>query len=211
MRSLCSRCTAHCRSSLFFFLGSICLLCAVLPQQTTLLFLLSAVLHEAGHVAVMLLLKIPIRGIRMKMGGMVVLCELQTVSYPRALLTAAAGPAVNLLLALLFARSTVESLCMLSAVNTVLAVYNLLPLQNNDGEVMLIAAAQMIGCGDVLRRGLIFSRRCLLAVLWMFGAWIFWYGALSDPGGASIGYGALFFCLLVRVIQQTGSFKYDTV
>lgn len=207
----CGRYRTHIRSSLFFLLGGICILLAVLPVHLTLLFLLSSVLHECGHIAVMIFLKIPIRGFHTELGGAVLRGEMQAVSYAGELLTAAAGPAVNLLLVWLFRDFYGEMWRMLTAVNTVLAVYNLLPLQNNDGEVMLIAAAEMIGFGDGVRRVLIFSRQCLLAVLWMLGAWIFWYGALSDPGGASIGYGALFFCLLVRVIQQAGSFMYDTV
>ncbi len=189
----------HTRSSLFYLLGGICILSAVLPVHLTLLFLLSSALHECGHIVVMILLKIPIRGFHAEAGGLVLCGDMQAVSYTKELLTAAAGPAVNLLFAWMFRDFAGEMWRMLAAVNTVLAVYNLLPLQNNDGEVMLITAAEMIGCAESLRRGLVIARQFWLAVLWMFGAWIFWYGALSDPAGTSIGYSALFFCLLVRI------------
>ena len=189
------------RASVFFSLGGVCLLPAVLPLRLTLIFLGSAALHECGHAAAMHLLGIPIRDFRAVSGGAVLYGDLQTVSYRHEFLAAAAGPAVNVLLAGLCAFCPWTYSRGGTCLNLMLAVYNLLPLAGNDGAVMLLAAAEQFGYGDRMRRGLPWISGFLLAVLLMMGAWILWYGALSDAEGAAVGYGALFFCILLRCIR----------
>ena len=184
--------------SLFFFLGGICLLPVFLPLHLTLLFLLSAVLHECGHIAAMMLLGIPIRGFRVSGGGAVLRGDMQGVSYRDEFLAALAGPAVNILLSVLFSHISWAYSRETVLLNLLLACYNLLPIGGNDGAVMLYAAAQQLGYGERMQRGLSRISGFCFAVLLMMGAWIMWYGALSDPGGNAVGYGAMFFCVLVR-------------
>ncbi len=190
------------RSKCFCFLGMLCLLPTVLPLHLTLIFLLSAALHECGHITVMRLLGIPIRGFRSSFGGAILHGDLQLASFRGEFLTAAAGPVVNLLLAMLFSGHGFGYGREVHLLNLMLAVYNLLPLNGNDGTVMLLAAAEQYGYGERMRRGLSWVSEILLSVLWMMGAWVFWFGALSDTNGSSVGYGALFFCILLRYIKK---------
>ena len=194
----------HIRSKVLCFLGMLCLLPTILPLRLTLIFLLSSALHECGHFAVMRLLGIPVRGFHSALGGAVIQGDLQTVSYRGEFLLAAAGPAVNLLLALVFSGQTGGYGREIYLLNLMLAVYNLLPLEGNDGAVWLLAAAEQYGYGEQMRRGLSWISQLLLSLLLMMGAWIFWYGALSDTDGSSVGYGALFFCMLLRYIKSNG-------
>ena len=151
----------------------------------------------------MRMLGIPIRGFHALGGGAVLCGDMQGISYMRELLTAAAGPAVNLLLALMFAGVPQSNHLLRDGMllNLMLAGYNLLPLSGNDGAVMLTAAGDLLGCGTWMRRGLAWVSGFLFAVLLMMGAWVLWYGALSDAGGGAVGYGAMFFCVLVRGIR----------
>ncbi len=206
MRDLCGKSYRFSPSSSasFFFAGSICLLSSILPLHLSLIFLLSSALHECGHAAVMRLLRIPICGFRAAGGGAVLHMDLQAVSYRGEFAVAAAGPAVNLLLAMLFFRQTWDYSRESCLLNLMLAVYNLLPLADNDGAVMLLAAAEQLGRGDQMRRGLAVLSEILFALLWMMGAWILWYGALSDAGGTSVGYGVLFFCIVLRCVKKRG-------
>ncbi len=203
MRSCSGKYGVHHLPSLWFLLGGICLLQAVLPVHLTLVFLLSAALHECGHIAAMVLLGIPVRGLRMARGGAVLRGDLQGVSYWREFLAAAAGPLVNVLLAVFFFHSAWTYGGDAYLLNLMLACYNLLPLDGNDGAVMLAAAAAHLGYEAQMRRCLGWLSALLMAVLLMMGAWIFWYGALADSGGSSVGYGALFFCILVRGLEKT--------
>lgn len=194
----------HKRGAGFFFAGILCLLMALLPVRLILLFLLSAGLHECGHLIAMRMLGIPIRGFYALGGGAVLCGDMQGISYLRELLTAAAGPAVNLLLALMFAGVPQSNNLLRDGMllNLMLAGYNLLPLSGNDGAVMLTAAGDLLGCGTWMRRGLAWVSGFLFAVLLMMGAWVLWYGALKDQSGYAVGYGAMFFCLVLRGVGK---------
>ena len=185
---------------IFCLLGSICVLLAALPPGQTVWFLLSAAAHESGHIAAMRLCGIPFRGIHTRAGGAVLRWESVSVPYGKELVCAAAGPAVNVLLALVLYRADTVGF----AVNVLLAVYNLLPLHGNDGAVMLASACAVCGIGHGAVRVLDCIGELLLASLLMLGAWLFWYGALQDTDGVTLGYGALFFCLFVRMIGEAG-------
>ena len=90
-------------------------------------FLLAAALHEAGHLAALWLLDIPVEALELRAGGAVIRANLR--NEPRELWALAAGPGVNLLLAAVFRRPWQPfALC-----NLALAIGNLLPLPKRDG------------------------------------------------------------------------------
>ena len=184
----------------FGLLGTVCLLLAALPARQTVWFLACAAAHEIGHIVMMRLLGIRVRGFLPRAGGAVLRWESTAVGYWQELVCAAAGPFVNVLLALCLYRVDAVGF----SVNVLLAVYNLLPLRGNDGAVMLSAFCAGCGLGDGARGGLERIGTVLLAVLLMLSAWLFWYGARLDTDGVTLGYGALFVCLLVRMIGEAG-------
>lgn len=192
--------SAKTRERFCLLAGIVCLLFSALPARQTVWFLFSAAAHELGHVAVMRLLGIPIRGIFARAGGAVLRWESASVPYWQECFCAAAGPAVNVLLALVLYRVDAVG----CAVNVLLAVYNLLPLRGNDGAVMLSSLFSLCGNGDGMQRVLDGIGDAVLAVLLMLGAWLFWYGALQDTDGVTLGYGALFVCLFARMIGEAG-------
>ena len=96
-------------------------------------FLLAATLHEAGHLAALLILKIPVTGLELRAGGAVIRAVLP--GGRREALALAAGPCVNLLLAALFWRLwPLFGLC-----NLALGLVNLLPFPQRDGGRLLQA------------------------------------------------------------------------
>ena len=100
-------------------------------QGITPPFLLAAALHEAGHLAALWALEIPIYGLELRATGAVIRAELR--GAPREAWALAAGPAMNLLLALLAWRLwPIFGLCNLS-----LGLWNLLPLSGRDGAGLL--------------------------------------------------------------------------
>ena len=90
-------------------------------------FVLSAALHEGAHLAVLRLCRTPVKSIRLHITGAVI--QTGAMGYGQEALCAAAGPCMNLALALGFRRLWPE-LCLIS---TVLAAYNLLPVYPLDG------------------------------------------------------------------------------
>lgn len=112
------------------------------PPVLLIAFLSAALLHELGHYAAIRLMKgtvkqltiIPL-GAEMTVAGQ--------LSYPKELVLAAAGPAVNLLLAVLLSHLGARwEICYLfGGVHLVLGVFNLLPILPLDGGMLLWNAA----------------------------------------------------------------------
>lgn len=120
---------------------------------------LSAALHEAAHLAMLRLCRVPVEGIRLTLTGAVI--QTGAMAYGQEALCAAAGPCMNMGLALLFHRLW-PALCLMS---TLLAAYNLLPVYPLDGGRLVRALLlRLLG----LECGLRFSR--LLSLLTISGA-----------------------------------------
>ena len=96
------------------------------PKGCFLPFCAAMICHELGHLAALAVSGIPVRRLRLEMGGAVL--ETAPMDYRRELLCALAGPAVNLLLLPLGRRFPVFAVLSLC-----LALFNLLPVMPLDG------------------------------------------------------------------------------
>lgn len=109
------------------FWAGLCALFCLCGGKTALPFLAAAGLHEAGHLAALGLLGIPVQAVELRLGGAVIRAELE--GRFREVAAVLAGPWVNLLCAgLCFRLWPVFSLYSL-----VLFLYNLLPVYPLDG------------------------------------------------------------------------------
>ena len=91
----------------------------------------AALCHEMGHFVFMLLFGVHVEGISFTGFGMEIRADTRYVSYGKDILCTLAGPAVNLVLAFLFARVSKDYL--LSGANFLQGIFNLLPLSGLDG------------------------------------------------------------------------------
>lgn len=103
-----------------------------------LALLLAAVLHECGHYLALRILHAHVTALRITALG----AEMQVegrLSYGGEMLAAAAGPAVNLLLALLLGLGgrCWDGLYLFSGAHLALGIFNLLPVQPLDGGRIL--------------------------------------------------------------------------
>ncbi len=101
------------------------------PYGSFWYFLLSATLHEGGHLLALWILRKKVTGIT----GSATAMEIHTgpLSYKEEFLIAGAGPAVNLILLLL----SKDRLPVMTLINALLLWYNLLPMYPYDGGRML--------------------------------------------------------------------------
>lgn len=97
-------------------------------------FLLALMLHELGHLAVLAYFHRPVRTIALGAGGAKI--ETEELSYRQEALSAAAGPAINLV----SAGMTLRSCPAFALVSLALAAVNLLPLYPMDGGRILRAS-----------------------------------------------------------------------
>ena len=103
-------------------------------QGLFLIGLMSCVLHECGHLAVLHILRKPIRKIRLTVSGAEI-CMVHGLSYGEELAAAAMGPAVNIFLAGLLCH--VPGMEAAAGMNLILGCFNLLPMESLDGGRIL--------------------------------------------------------------------------
>ena len=116
------------------------------PWNAAVPFFLAAALHEAGHLAALFWLEIPVRGLELRATGAVIRAPLR--GAPREAWALAAGPAMNLLLAPLFWRLwPLFGRCSLA-----LGLWNLLPLAPLDGGRLLALLIRRKKCAAPLAK-----------------------------------------------------------
>ncbi len=117
---------------------------AVLAGAGTVLPLvfLSALCHELGHLAALRLAGAKVERIRLTAFGAEIRADTRYLPYGREILCTLAGPAVNLALALIFARISGEY--VLAGANLLLGVFNLLPIPSLDGGRALYLAVSWL-------------------------------------------------------------------
>ena len=96
---------------------------------------LSAVCHELGHLAGLHLAGAAVESFRLTAFGAEIRADTRYLPYGREILCTLAGPAVNLLLALVLARTAGDYI--LAGANLLLGCFNLLPVPSLDGGRLL--------------------------------------------------------------------------
>lgn len=114
--------------------------------------LLACALHELGHYGAVRLLGGQVSLLRLTCVGAEMRLSARSPLAPAGqLLAALAGPAVNLLLALLSARiagQAGERACLFAGLNLALGLFNLLPVGPLDGGRILESLLLLLGAGE---------------------------------------------------------------
>lgn len=135
--TVCVRPSALLTPALFLLLTDTpILLAALLP---------AALLHELAHYAVLRLCGVRTARFTLTgLGASLYVPELHRLSYGAELLSAAAGPLMNLLLWVLLSLTGREELTLFAGVQMVLGVLNLLPVRPMDGgRILWLATAYL--------------------------------------------------------------------
>jgi Zn-dependent protease len=145
-------------------------------------FLLAAGLHELGHFFALVLLERQPQGVTLSCFGAAM--ETPALSYRQTLTAAAAGPAVNLLLTLLWDFCPGLARC-----SAALGLFNLLPIPGLDGEKMLSAWLLLHFPQESVFRVCQF-----IAIL---VALVFWGAAIYLAGPMQLGFGPMVLAALL--------------
>lgn len=121
------------------------------PLQVVVSVLLAATMHECGHLILLRLLHVPVEGLRLSaLGAEIFSRGTQRLSYGGELLVTLAGPAVNLLMAVIFAQISLRTQWLngylFAGTNIILGAYNLLPILPLDGgRILYLVTAFYLG------------------------------------------------------------------
>lgn len=150
--------------------------------QIAMLTIISAIIHEGGHIAFLKFKKIKngelrgvISGFRIRPGSV--------LTYHEELMLYLSGPLSNLGAALLFSLFRGETAALLCTLNVATAVSNLFPVEGYDGYGILHSVAEKKAPGgfgirllDALSNGIVFTF-CILSIYFIdrfgCGYWIF--------------------------------------
>ena len=165
--TVCVRPSALLTPALFLLLTDTpILLAALLP---------AALLHELAHYAVLRLCGV--RAARFTLTGLgasLYVPELHRLSYGAELLSAAAGPLMNLLLWVLLSLTGSEELTLFAGAQMVLGVLNLLPVRPMDGGRILWLALAWLTEPYTAQRVLSAVSLAVSLALLLGGGWFIW-------------------------------------
>ncbi len=191
----------------FFLLLAAALL--VSPPTLAAAVLLAAAMHEGGHFLALRAFRVPVEGVCLCASGAVIHARgARRLSYGRELAVTLAGPATNLLSALLSAslaaRLSWEWGYLFAGTNVLLGVYNLLPVPPLDGgRALYLAVAYCFGptAGDAAERAAGLS--CALALVGI-GAYLtaVYGGALFLLAALGLLFGVLQEFALAKIIAS---------
>lgn len=148
------------------------------------------IVHEAGHIAVMRLLRLRIRSVSADITGLCI--GYSGGGLREEFYTAIAGPAAGLIYAFAVSRLGAvlnnELFCTSAGISLLFSLFNLLPALPLDGgrmlEAVLMANYDIEKCDRILRTvGLITGTLLFTAALWLY---INHYGAALLPAGVKI-------------------------
>ena len=113
-----------------------------------LLSLVSAILHEGGHILFLKLRGIRNSGVRGVISGFRIKSK-GTLTYNEEIMLYSSGPAVNLLCALIASLLHGEPAELFCMINMATAISNLLPVEGYDGYGILRAVIEKFDCDGV--------------------------------------------------------------
>lgn len=164
----------------------------VSPVETVLAVLLAAACHELGHFLLLRFFGVRTESLSLSaLGAELRAPGLDTLSYGRELAVTLAGPAVNLLCALLLSAAarglSAPALYLHAGAHVLLGAFNLLPCAPLDGARVLYLVTAYFGgpaAGDAVAASV--GLGCALVVLALAlrltlggGGWLFLFAALG--------------------------------
>ena len=137
--------------------------------------LLAALCHELGHYLLLRCFGAQVETVRIGIfGAEMCLSEWPALSYGREMLAVAAGPAMNVVLALLMAwgGQWLDKLYVFSGAQLILGLYNLLPVRPLDGGTLVWLALSWRFDPFAADRGMQWLGTVTAALLLLLGVWL---------------------------------------
>ena len=151
----------------FLFTAVISLLLCVDRHNVVVYSLLSVAIHEAGHLAVMLLCGSKPRQIALCPCGVLIDCDDYSLGLKQKILIAAGGPAFNLLPALFMSGSVFKTAMLVNG------FFNLLPVVCTDGGDIVEYICQIINNEIISKTIKIIANMLFIVTLSVFGILLF--------------------------------------
>lgn len=192
----------------FTFAAVVTLMLLFAKTEIALISFVSSVAHETGHVACLLFFGVKPEYISLGFFGMRMECRGEgSLDYLRDALFLLSGAAVNVFLALFsaaFLFTDSVTVRYVFSVNTVIAVFNLLPLYTLDGGKALYLFLCRTGKTEKADRVIKITSYLTVAFLTCFGIYLYLCGRLS------VSFAAVTVYLILQTVFSVKTQRKDT-
>ncbi len=149
-----------------YFAAMITFVAALSPDGYAMLSLVCCLLHEAGHLAAMVLVGCKVRGISFGVYGMRIdTDQLVKTSPSQEIFVASGGPIINLIMVIVGVAIKNQPIVL---ANVVLLVFNLLPIESTDGYSILKSFFEVHFDGEKVKAALKIVSAAFLFLLYCF-------------------------------------------
>ncbi len=126
----------------FLFVAFISFVISLNAPSNVIMTIISSMLHEIGHLAIMLILKNKPEKIRFELTGInIIRNQDKKISSKKEVLIALGGPLMNLFIVticcIILSTYDNDSILIFSGINLILMIFNLLPIKKLDGGLAL--------------------------------------------------------------------------
>ncbi len=162
----------------FFFVAFLTFVLSLKAPSNVLITILSSLLHEAGHFAVMLVVGNKPKSVKFEMVGMnITRQENVKISIKREIAISLGGPLVNFIIVILscgvlcFYKSRFILTC--ACINLILMTFNLLPIKSLDGGATLYFILSQHFESSISRRILKITSTIFIILIYLWAIYVF--------------------------------------
>ena len=179
----------------FSFWAVVTLMLMLDRSNTAIITLISAVLHETGHLIMMYAFSAPPEKLTLGFFGMRIDKRESSLSFLKETIVALAGPIVNLIIALVsfvfYKFYCNEQMLKISTINLMLGLFNLIPIEPLDGARAIKNTLSMFldeQCID----------KILNSILWFFLILLYWL-SIKVINLSGYNFTLLIFCIYISL------------
>ncbi len=161
----------------FLFVAFIAFIISLKAPSNVFITVLSSLLHEIGHLIMMLLIGKKPKKIRFELTGINIIRDNSNISIKNEIFIALGGPLANAFVVVICCIALClynnETILVFACVNLILMTFNLLPIKRLDGGIalyyILSQKLQMELCNNIIKITSLF----FIIVIYIWGIYIF--------------------------------------
>ncbi len=162
----------------FLFVAFISFVISLQAPSNVIMTIVSSMLHESGHLLIMLLLDNKPEKLRFELTGINIIRKQDIkISTKNEVLISLGGPLINLIIVILCCAFLIcynnDKILTFACINLILMIFNLLPIKKLDGAAVLFYLLSekynFLACSKILK----LTSAVFIAIIFVWGVYVF--------------------------------------